>query len=164
MSDPVDAIASAAARAVDAHAEGWLDRGLERARDLVADRSSAVGEQLRDGSLDPRTGLEHAMLGQALVGLDAIGARRPALLLLGHDVTQRVLVQVAVGREAEARLLALASTATYQERRAASGLSTSATVAATEARARATEEAIALAKDVGLGALRAALPFLLAAL
>lgn len=149
----VDAIAVHAARAVEDRADGWLDKGLERAGDLLERQASEATRPL-----------EVALVELGRDALDAVEARKSALASLGKARALAVLVQLGAGREDEARLLYLATAATFEERLAASEASTVATLAATRAREEAWDEVKQLAKEVGAIALKTLIPILLAAL
>jgi hypothetical protein len=162
-------IAEHARKALDDHAEGWLDRGLEEAADGVASRTAELDDEIaaatRDGGeADPMARLEREGLRFAPKALDAIGARKPALLRWGKAKAGGVLILLGAGKEEEARLLAMATGLTLEQYLAGSDLSTARTSQVTLRRARDTEEVVALVREIGLGALKAALPFLLAAL
>lgn len=149
----IESIAVHAARAVDDKGDGWLDKGIERARDML---ERQVSEATRP--------LEVAMAELGRDALDAVDERKGALATLGKARALAVLVQLGAGREDEARLLYLATAATFGELLAASEASTQATLAATRAREEAWDEIKKLAKEVGAIALKALIPILLAAL
>lgn len=149
----LDAVATHAARAVDDHAEGWLDRGIDRARDLLERQAVAA-----------RQPVEVALAELGREALAAIEERKAPLAALGRARALAVLAQLGAGREDEARLLYLAAGATLAERLAASEALTLATLAATRERELAWDEVRSLLQDAGQLALRVLIPVLLAAL
>lgn len=166
-----DAIAAHAAASVDDHAPGWLDRGLEAARGAVAaeaDQVEATSQaHLAAGEAPPAALLlRRALLTEAAVGVEGVADLRDDLLLLGRAATAGALVHLAGGRPVAAGvLIATAGAASsFRERRSASTASTEATLTNTAARVAARDRVLAKAGELGIGALRVALPFLLAAL
>ena len=159
-------LASSAGAAVDQHADEWLAKGLEAARKRVAERredllTATLPTSVRERQ---RRADERALLDHADVGLAAVDRHAPALVQLGRDLAAAVTIQLGGGRRDEARRLVLASRSTLAQRLAASAASTARTAEGTDAHERAVDDAIAGLEDVGSLALRAAIPFLLAAL
>lgn len=150
------------AATVDEHAEGWMDRGIDRVADLVGDRLADLAAE--PGPDPERHSEERAALALALQGLNALDEHKAALAHLGRARLAGTLAYLGVGRNAEARRLFLAGGASFAERRAASAASTAATHEAAEAREAAWREVEQMANDVGQLALRALFPLLLAAL
>lgn len=150
----VESIAAHAARAVDDKTPEWLDKGIDRARDLLERQASEATRPV-----------EVALAELGRDALEAVEERKGALAHLGKARMLSVLVQLGAGREDEARLLYLASGASsFEELLAASDKSTAATAVATHAREKAWTEVRDLAKEVGAIALKALIPILLAAL
>lgn len=164
-----DALVSRASEALDDKGPLWLAQGIEKARASVANRHLALDVERTEAELagrevPPIHTVERFGLDQAVVALDAIERRSPAIVTFGRARAAAVLIHLASGDEGNARRLALASASSFEQRRQASAQSTADTIAATEARAKATEEVLDLLKEIGVGALKAALPLLLAAL
>ena len=146
--------------------ERAITEAIRVARQLTASRR----EELRTSPIPTsvrarrRQGDELALLDHADSGLSIIDAHGVALAQLGRERAAGLLVQLAAGRRGEARRLYLAGAATLEERLAASDASTEATLARTAARERAADEVLDGLTELGLLALRAAVPFLLAGL
>lgn len=150
----VDAIVGKAGEVIEDKADGWMSRGLREAHGAVDKAAEGV---------DPNS-FEGAMLAEATRGLGLIGVHSSTLVGYGKARAAGVLIHISTGNDKAARLLALAGASTFEQRRAASAQSTAQTEADTKAREEAHEAMVAMAKDIGLGALKAALPFILAAL
>lgn len=164
-------LAARAGEQVDDHADEWLARGLESARAEVERRRGELRDQVFDpafdGAPDPerkRVEVEAQLLAHTGDALDVLEEHQGALAHLGRARFAALVVQLGAGREDEARRLYLASGASFAERRAASATSTETTLADTAAREQAWREVLAGAREIGLLALKAAIPFLLAAL
>lgn len=123
----------------------WLLAGIERARAEV-----------------PRDGGDGSDL--VLLGLDAAEQLAPEITALGVARGSAVLAHLGEGNLSAARLAYLAGRASFAERLAASSASTAATLAATAQREAEWEALKTRALEVGLTALRIAVPLLLAAL
>lgn len=167
----VDSIATHAARAVDDRAGGWLDGGIERVRDALAVRREELRLRAEDPGYDAlphaarrAIGVETDLVELGREGLASVEARKGALVRLGKARAFAVLAQLGAGRENEARLLYLETSATLEERLAASEASTVATLAAAREREEAWDEVLTIAREVGALALKALIPVLLAAL
>lgn len=146
--------------------ERALTEAVRVARGLTASRRG----ELRTGPLPKsvrerkRHGDELALLDHADSGLSVIDAHGVALAQLGRERAAGLLVQLSAGRRGEARRLYLAGAASLEERLAASDASTEGTFVRTEAREKAADEVLDGLAELGLLALRAAVPFLLAGL
>lgn len=161
-----DAIAEHAVAAVDDAADLWLEAAVDSSREAIATRRREVRAQALPVDVTARRhqGDELALLDHATQGVAAVERGARLLGRLGRAKATGVLIHLAAGREQDARRVYLAHGATLAERLAASEASTVATLEAARAREQAWDELAQIVLEVGLLALRAALPFLLAAL
>lgn len=161
----LDDLIQKAATSADEHAADWLDKGLTCAREeLAARRDDLLDDPVIDDGRQHERTYEFAMLEAAGKALDAIERYKGSLVHLGRARFAAVLAQLGVGRERDARRLALATSSTFAERRAASAASVAEANAATADREQAWRDVKALARELGLMALKAAIPLLIAVL
>lgn len=163
------ALVDTTGRALDNHAEGWLDKGIKAAREKIADRRDVLSDELtRTLSAGQRPSFalegEAAILALAPSGLDAIEKRSPALLRWGRGKAAAVLLLISDGEEDSARRLTFAGGMTLDQFAMHSDELAVITGRASQAQQQDMDDVVALLKEVGQGALRAALPFLLAAI
>lgn len=154
MGDLIDDLVDHVGKLVDDKGGAWLDRGLASAEALIDERT----KQVAPGSF------ESEMMAEALLGLTVVKAHAPTLTSYGKARAAGVLVHLSTGNLLSARRVALDRSTSFAERRQASAESTAAVHASVDADEKAHDEMVAMAKEIGLGALKAALPFILAAL
>jgi len=157
-----DALLEHAGRAVDNNAEAWLAKGLSSARSAIEKRQAELDADTTEQT--SFTEAERVLLELAPIGLDAVERRSPALVRWGRGKAAAVLIRLSSGDDQKARLHALALGMTLEAYLIASQNLTQRTANVTEQRERDADEVLSLVKEVGLGALRAAIPFLLAAI
>jgi hypothetical protein len=156
-----DTLLEAGAKALDKHAEGWLDKAITKARDLAEHRAAQIDELEQPTRADE---IERDMLDLVPGALDAVEKRSPALLRWGKYKAGAVLIQLASGDSEKARLFALASGLSVEEYLRVSDEESARVGSVTRQRQKDADEVVAVLKEVGLGALRAAIPLILAGL
>lgn len=105
-----------------------------------------------------------SVLPLAAAGLDGLERMAPALGHLASAQVGAILALLSVGKSDEARRIYLAHGATFDELIAQGYADADALGRATARRAAAWDEIIAIAQEIGITALRLAVPLLLAAL
>ena len=164
-----DSLVHAGLTAADNHADEWLDKGINAARSAMDARADVLCDEQAmrlhaGGKLDAKASAEIDALEFAGNGLDGIESVKPELYRWGRGKAAGVLILLGVGDEGGARRLGLASGITLEKFLAESDASTAATTSVTQQRAKDTARVLAVAGKIGQLALRAAIPFLLAAL
>jgi hypothetical protein len=163
--------------AIDAHAgvdaedsaPGWLTRALDDAEDAAAERRTKLEDESDKleaaGEDTPDLVAAELVLLETVPGSVAVlREHAPAIYSWGRAKAASVLIRLGAGDGANARLLALARSPGFLQRRAASALSTKVTLEEAEARERATEETIRALEGIGQVALKVLIPILLASL
>lgn len=155
---------------LDRHGEAWLDKALIQADAKAAERLEALTAEttaLRATGQPVPLALDAeraAMLLSLETALPAIEKRKGALYRWGRGKAAAVLIQLSDGDASKARLLAMATGQTVVEYLATSDASTARTSQVTMQREKDADEVISLLREIGVGALKAALPLLLSAM
>lgn len=153
----------------DDRVTGWVEDGLHAASRAAQKRQDELFELDRQAEaagadVSDEVAVETVLLDQAQQAISGLLPLAPQIATLGRARAASVLIRMSAGDREGARRLLLATRSTFAERRIASGQSTEQVLAASEARAKATEELLDALGKIGLAALKALIPLLLAAL
>jgi hypothetical protein len=143
----LDALRAKALDETQAHAAGWLDAGIERARSLL-----------------PRQGTEGDAGSYRFLGMEALNKierHKADLAALGPAGLTAALSYLSIGALEQATLIFLREKAGWTDLFSASQLLEQKDAQAARDRMAARAKALSILGDIGMGAARAALPLLL---